>query len=197
MPKLQTRYWFSACALALALACGARATPALADSGVTRAIDPAKSRAQFSIAHIFVEWVTGTIPITGGTVELAAGSAIPLAVSATLDPAKIETGDRDRDAALAGPEYFDVANFPQWTFASTRIVATGPSAFAMDGSLTIHGVAQPEHLDVTVAGTAVAPVYHATGHIDRHAFGMKGARLDPVIGNTADVTLDIGVLPAR
>jgi hypothetical protein len=37
----------------------------------------------------------------------------------------------------------------------------------------------------------VHPVYHAVGHIDRRVFVMKGARLDPVIGNPADVTLDI------
>jgi hypothetical protein len=44
---------------------------------------------------------------------------------------------------------------------------------------------------VAVGGDASHPIYHAVGHIDRRAFGMKGTRLDPVIGNVADVTLDI------
>lgn len=48
----------------------------------------------------------------------------------------------------------------------------------MDGMLTIHGVTRPEHLDVTITGTAAEPIYHAAGNIDRHAFGMKGTRLD-------------------
>ena len=61
----------------------------------------------------------------------------------------------------------------------------------MDGLLTIHGVARNEHLDVTVAGTPAHPSYRATGTIDRHAFGMPVTRLDPVIGGSVDVILDV------
>jgi len=61
----------------------------------------------------------------------------------------------------------------------------------MDGNLTIHGVTQPEHLSVTIKGDTSHPIYHAVGQIDRHAFGMSVTRLDPTIGNNADITLDI------
>ena len=61
----------------------------------------------------------------------------------------------------------------------------------MDGDLTIHGVTQPERLDVTVNGDAVRPEYRAKAQIDRHAFGIIRTRLDPTIGNTVDITLDI------
>jgi polyisoprenoid-binding protein YceI len=178
-------------ALALSAALAACGAVALADAPEPHAIDIAKSRAQFRIAHIFVSHVTGTIPILSGSVKLSAGSLIPLEVEAVLDAAHVDSGDRDRDASLEGADYFDTQKFPTWSFASTKIVATGPSAFAMDGNLTIHGVAQPEHLDVSVTGDAVHPAYRATGRIDRHAFGMRGARLDPVIGKDADVTLEI------
>lgn len=164
---------------------------ACAESTASRAIDPSKSSAQFSVEHIFVSRVTGKVPILSGEVNLAEGSAIPVEVTAVLDPNGVETGDHDRDKSLESPDYFDTAKFPTWTFASTKIVANGPNSFGMDGTLTIHGVGQPEHLDVTVSGDASNPVYHASGHIDRKAFGMKGARLDPVIGNVADVTLEI------
>ena len=40
---------------------------------------------------------------------------------------------------------------------------------------------------------SLGSVYHAVGHIDRHAFGMKGMRLDPVIGEIVDVTLDVAL----
>ena len=159
-------------ALAAAIACVSLAP---ASAAQTHAIDPAKSKAQFRIAHIFVSRVTGTIQILRGEVALDEGATIPSAVSATLESS----------------DYFDTQKFPEWTFASTKITPTGPAAFGLDGTLTIHGVAQPEHLDVTVTGDAKSPQYHATGRIDRHAFGMKGARLDPVIGKDADVTLDI------
>ncbi len=180
----------AALALTIAVAC-AFTPPAAAAQTVERAIDPAKSTAQFGVQHIFVERVTGTVPIVSGAVTLPEGSAIPTAVTAVLDPARIASGDRDRDASLESPDYFDVKVFPTWTFVSTKIAPSGASAFGMDGTLTIHGVARPEHLDVVVRGDAAHPSYHATGHLDRHAFGMKGARLDPVIGNVVDLTLDV------
>lgn len=155
-----------------------------------RDIDVAKSSAHFSVPHIWVERVTGTVPILHGSVTLAAGSTIPQAVTAVLDATRISTGEPDRDHSLESPDFFDAAQFPHWTFVSTRIVAKGAAAFEMDGNLTIHGVTQPEVLDVTVTGTPAHPLYHAVGQIDRHAFGMARTRLDPTIGATADVTID-------
>lgn len=160
---------------------------------VQRTIDPAASKAQFSVSHVFVERVSGTIAITSGTLTLPPDSMIPVAVTAVLDPSTVSTGDRDRDASLRSPDFFDIAKFPAWAFSSTKIMPENPTSFTMDGMLTIHGVAQPEHLTVSVSGTVANPHYRAVGKIDRHAFGMAITRLDPAIGGTVDVTLDIAV----
>jgi polyisoprenoid-binding protein YceI len=156
-----------------------------------RAIDAAKSSAQFSVAHIWVERVTGTVAILSGAVSLQPGSLIPQSATAVLDASHITTGEPDRDRALESPDFFDAAKFGRWTFTSTRILPTGPAAFEMDGDLTIHGVTQPERLDVIASGDPARPEYHAKGQIDRHAFGMARTRLDPTIGGTVDITLDI------
>lgn len=155
------------------------------------AIDPGKSKAAFGVQHIFVDRVTGTVPILSGAVTRPANSPIPESATAVLDATKVASGDPDRDASLQSADFFDTKKFPTWTFTSTKITPQGEGAFGMDGTLTIHGVAQPEHLDVTVRGDAAHPIYHAVGHIDRHAFGMGVLRLDPTIGGTVDVTLDI------
>ena len=162
-----------------------------ADTGTPREIDPAASKVLFTVSHVFVEHVTGTVPVKSGTVVLPAGSLSPLSVSAVLDPSKIKTGEDDRDGVLQTPDWFDVKQFPAWTFASTKIAPNGKDAFTMTGLLTIHGVTRSEVLDVTVAGTPEHPTYHATGTIDRHAFGMNVTRLDPAIGNPVAVTLDV------
>jgi polyisoprenoid-binding protein YceI len=159
--------------------------------GESHPIDAAKSKAVFSVPHVFVDRVTGTVPIVGGTVVLAPDSAVPVSVTAELDPSKISSGDHDRDASLVGPDFFDVKADPSWTFTSTKITPAGATAFGIDGTLTLHGVSVPEHLDATVRGDAAHRVYHAAGHIDRKAFRMSVTRLDPVIGNIVDVTLDI------
>ncbi len=162
-----------------------------AASPTVRAVDPARSTARFSVAHIWVEHVTGIVPIVRGAVTLPADSVIPTAVTAVLDATRIRTDEPDRDRSLESPDFFDAARFPQWTFESTKIVPRGPNAFEMDGDLTIHGVTRPERLEVAVSGPPDNPVYHATGTIDRHAFGMATTRLDPTIGSTADITLDV------
>jgi polyisoprenoid-binding protein YceI len=156
------------------------------------AIDPAKSNVTFSVQHIFVERVNGSLPVLSGTIDLAEDSLVPSSVTAVLDATKLKTGDPDRDGVMQTPDWFDTKKFPTWTFTSTKI-APAPGGFTMDGVLTMHGVAQPEHLVVVASGDPAHPVYHATGHIDRHAFGMTTTRLDPVIGGTVDVTLDIRV----
>jgi polyisoprenoid-binding protein YceI len=171
-----------------ALGCGSAAR---AQGSESRAIDTAKSKAAFSVTHVFVEHVTGTVPIVGGTVIVAGDSAIPENMTAELDPTKVTSGDHDRDASLVSPDFFDVKAFPTWTFASTKIIPQSATAFGVDGTLTVHGIAAPEHLDVTVRGDAAHRTYHAVGHIDRQAFHMAVTRLDPVIGKIVDVTLDI------
>ena len=157
------------------------------------AIDPAHSSAQFAVSHIFVERVTGTVPIVGGTIDVPDSSNVPVAVTATLDARGIKTDDEDRNAALRGPEFFDVSRFPTWTFTSTKISRSSDRSFTMAGDLTLHGVTQSELLNVTITGDPSHPHYHATCAIDRHAFGMQKSRLDAAIGNTVDITLDIAV----
>lgn len=159
----------------------------------TQAIDAARSTASFSVTHIYVERVAGTVPIASGSVTFDTKTLLPSAVSATMDATKLHTDEPDRDAALQGTDWFDIKRFPTWTFTSTSVQATGPSTCTIAGLLTMHGVTQPEQLDVTIAGTPEQPEYRAVARIDRRAFGMRTTRLDPVIGNPVDVTLDVVV----
>jgi polyisoprenoid-binding protein YceI len=156
-----------------------------------RPIDPAKSTAKFSVTHIWVDRVTGTVPILSGSLTLMPGSMIPQSATAVLDATRIATGEPDRDHALESPDFFDAKKFPQWTFTSTKIAPKGFNAFEMVGDLTLHGVTRPESLNVAVSGTPEHPSYHATGQIDRRAFGMAVTRLDPTIGASAQITLDV------
>jgi polyisoprenoid-binding protein YceI len=157
----------------------------------TLLIDTAKSAAQFTVQHVFVETVTGSVPIASGEVEVRSGSPVPASVRATLDATKIKTGDDDRDGVLQTSDWFDTKQYPQWTFVSTKIVPESPNSFAMDGTLTIRGVSHPQHLDVQVSGDPSHPFYRAVGKVDRKIWGMAVTRLDPAIGNPVDVRLDI------
>ena len=168
----------------------ALAQPARAQTQ-THSIDVSTSKASFCVSHIWVERVCGTVPIESGTLTLAPASSLPSSVTATLDATKILTGEPDRDASLRSPDFFDTQRFPRWTFASTKIVPRSANTFEIDGELTIHGIARPEKLEASILGDAPHQRYRATAEIDRHAFGMPLTRLDPTIGGTVDVTLDV------
>lgn len=186
MPKLKNVAGWCFCAAFLLGASGARA-----DTTVERTIDTRASKAQFTVQHVFVEHVSGTVQIVSGSVTFRTGSDVPVGATAVLDANSVNTGESDRDGSLESPDFFDAHKFPTWTFVSTKVTPRGDGTFAMDGMLTVHGVTQPEHLDGTLLrGTAHAG-FHAVAHIDRHAFGMTVTRLDPTIGGTVDVVLDL------
>jgi polyisoprenoid-binding protein YceI len=139
-----------------------------------------------------VERVTGDVPILSATVLFASGSFVPTSIVATLDPKRIETHDPDRNGVLQGPEWFDVKQFPTWSYTSTSIAAkTKGSGFIVNGALTVHGVTRPVILDASTTRVDRTLVVHATGRIDRHAFGMRVTSMDGTIGSDVDLTLDI------
>jgi polyisoprenoid-binding protein YceI len=165
--------------------------PSLVAASTDRAVDTVMSKVGFSISHVFVERVNGTVPVASGTASFSSDSPIPESVTVTLDATKVSTGDPDQTGCIQSPDYFDVKKFPTWTFTSTKIISNGAASFGIDGTLTMHGVAQPEHFDVTIRNVRGHQTYHAVGQIDRHLFGMKGSRLDPAIGGIADITMDV------
>jgi polyisoprenoid-binding protein YceI len=148
-----------------------------ADTVTSWRIDPGHSSAEFSVRHLVITNVKGTIPIKAGVVETAAGSQLPISVNATLDAAGLDTKNGDRDSDLHGPRWFDVAQFPTIVFVSTKVSGT-PEAFTVVGALTIHGVTK----DVTLTGKALGTItdsrgnvhigYEATTTFDRRDFGL-------------------------
>ncbi len=160
-----------------------------------RAVDPGASTASFAVRHLYVQRVTGSVPIVRGTVTLPRASAIPIRIRAELDPRRIKSGDDDRDADLQGPDWFDSKRFPIWTFASTSIVAMGANAFDALGTLTVHGVAAPCTVHAEIVRGLPDPTYRATATIDRHAFGMTITRADALVGRELTLAFTIVLTP--
>lgn len=181
------RFFRSAVTLVVALL-AARAAGA-AEPNV-HAIDVKHSKAQFSVQHVFVERVSGTVPILAGSVTLGEG-ALPSSITATLDATHIATDDPDRDAALESPDWFDAKRYPTWDFKSTSIEPGSAGAFSVRGQLTLHGVTQPVTLQVSTIRSLPHPAYHAVAHVDRHQFGMPITHLDGAIGSDVTLTIDV------
>lgn len=89
-----------------------------------------------------------------------------------VDLGSAETGDRQRDTALPGRDWFDVAQFPRATFSSTEIHKMGENSYDAVGSLNLRGVSKPVRLSFTL--NVDGATAHAKGHttLFRSAFGI-------------------------
>ncbi|OYN98679.1 YceI family protein [Enemella evansiae] len=123
----------------------------------TYAIDAAHSSLSFVARHAMVAKVRGSFEKFEGTANLDGQNPDNSSVRVTIDPASVDTRSSDRDAHLASPDFFDVAQHPSWHFESTGVKVTGDDTFDVAGNLTIKGVTQPVTIPFEYTGSATDP----------------------------------------
>lgn len=129
------------------------ATPLFAD---TYTVDKVHSNAQFTIRHLMSK-VTGKFTDVEGAVQVDRAKPEASAVEFKIKTASIDTANKQRDDDLRSPNFFDVANYPEITFKSTKMKATGKDSYQVTGTLTMRGVAKEVTLPVTVLGEMKDP----------------------------------------
>jgi polyisoprenoid-binding protein YceI len=178
----------------------------LAASAETYRIDGAHSAANFSVRHMMVSNVRGQLGRLSGTVEFDAANLAASKVTASVDVKAINTNEPKRDDHLRSADFFDVAQFPNAMFESTKWWKDGDKV-KVAGNLTMHGVTKPVTLDLEVS----APVKDAkggsrigataTGKINRKDFGITWNRMldngGVTVSDEVQVTLDIAATLAR
>ena len=105
----------------------------------------------FAVRHLGVSKVRGHFAAVEA--ELVVGETPRTRVTATVDIASIDTGNKDRDAHVL-PEDCSTSTPPDDDVPSTRITGAGAD-WILDGELTIGDVTQPVTLDVELGGTSV------------------------------------------
>jgi polyisoprenoid-binding protein YceI len=169
----------------------------------TWAIDPAHSRIGFAVKHLGIATVRGTFDTAEGT--LVVGDDLASAtLSATIDPASVNTAEAARDEHLRSADFFDVEANPAITFRSTALEAIDDESFAVTGDLTMHGVTQPVRLTAEVQGLETDPWgnervgLELTGKLSRGDFGMKFNQAlgsgNVLVSDTVKLQLDISAV---
>jgi len=186
----------------LALAAAATlALPALAQGPNTWNIDPNHSSAGFSVRHMMVSTVRGTLGPVKGTIEYDGKSVESVKVDVTIDVNGINTGNESRDKDLRSADgLFEVAKYPTITFKSKRAVAGAAGTFKLVGDLAIHGVTKEVTLDVEGPSAPVkqGPMLRAgasaTTTVNRKDFGLSYNRMveaAPVVSDEVKITIDV------
>ena len=142
-------------------------------------IDANHSAANFTIKHLMITNVRGTIPDISGSVTFDQAKPEQSVFKASLQVASIDTRNGERDDHLRSADFFDVANFPAMTFDSSSVKKLGPGLYEVKGQLTIRGVSKPVTLSVEGLEQEVTDPWgnvkrgaRVTGEIDRRDFGI-------------------------
>lgn len=171
--------------LALLVGVGLSATASAQDlsaiSSGTYKLDPTHGYINFSYNHLGFSNPTLAFDDFDVAVDLDVDDLSKSSVSVTIDPESVVAGSEVWKGHLVGPDWFDVANHPEITFASTS-VAPADGGFTVQGDLIIKGTSQPVSLNVTINGAGPHPRsgveilgVDASADVLRSAFDMGAA----------------------
>jgi len=116
----------------------------------------------------------------------------------TVDLASVGTGDKDRDDALPGSDFFNIGKFPSAHFVTRQFRKAGDEVIA-EGTLTMKGVSKPVELTVKFAANGTGGVLDVSTHVDRLDFDIgSGEYADTsTIANEVQISahLELGAKP--
>jgi polyisoprenoid-binding protein YceI len=141
----------------------------------TYTIDPSHSSVGFEVRHMAIATVRGAFRRFQGSID-ASGDAPVL--NGTVEVASIDTGDEQRDAHLAAPDFFDAERYPEIAFHTSSLESTDDGQVKLVGEITIKGVVKPLELTGVAADGGTDPWgnerigFEVEGIIDRRAFGL-------------------------
>jgi polyisoprenoid-binding protein YceI len=144
----------------------------------TWALDPAHTVVTFTARHLMVTKVRGRFPLAAGTVTIAE-NPLDSSVEATVDVARVDSGDAGRDEHLRSADFFDAEHHPTVSFRSTRVEDAADGTYRLTGDLTIKDVTRPVTLDLEYLGTISSPWddqragFSATTEVSRKEWGLE------------------------
>ena len=119
-------------------------------------IDDGHTSVLFKIKHFGASWVYGRFNTNAGTFVYAANGGLS-SVNFTIQTESVDSDLPKRDEHLRGADFFDAAQYPTITFASTRVKKKDADTFTVIGNLTLHGVTKEITVDMDVTGEGDDP----------------------------------------
>jgi len=155
-----------------------RALIALAALFAAGAANAAEWKIVKGASALTFESALGGAPFTGrfeefdGVIIFDPDDLAGASISVVVNLASARTGDRQKDAALPGRDWFDAAKFPVATFRSKSLRATGEGTYRALGVLTLKDVSRPTTLDfaLKIDGDKARAVGRAV--LNRTEFGV-------------------------
>jgi polyisoprenoid-binding protein YceI len=166
-----------ALAALVGLSLGTTAAPARAAAEVYT-VDPVHSYVLFKVKHMDIAYAYGRFNEFSGTISWDAANPAASTISVEVKTQSVDTGNKDRDAHLTNPDFFNAAQFPTMTFKSTAVKKVDATHLEVTGDLSLHGKTKSVTFAVEHAGPITHPRagtvagFHAEFPIKRSDFGV-------------------------
>ena len=142
-------------------------------------LDPYHTQVEFSARHLGMMTVRGNFDEISATADIDPEHPETASVEVTISTASIRTNNGIRDNDLRSSNFLEVEKYPEITFKSTSVEASGDDHYKLTGDLTIKETTHPVVLDVVRYGEFNDPgmmghriAYGATTKINRKDFGL-------------------------
>ncbi|MBV8376737.1 MAG: polyisoprenoid-binding protein [Verrucomicrobia bacterium] len=166
----------------------------------TYVIDKAHSSMGFQVRHLFSN-VPGKFDAYTGTITYDEASPDQSSVEVNIKTASVDTGVKMRDDDLRSPNFFDAAKYPEITFKSKSVKASGQNTFDVTGDLTMHGVTKEVVLKAELIGKgagmkpgSIVSGWEATAAVKRSDFGLAWNKViegTQVVGEDVKIELHV------
>jgi polyisoprenoid-binding protein YceI len=182
----------------------ATTTPLQAIPAGSYTIDPSHSNVGFEVRHMGIATVRGAFKKFEGTLEATDAESV---LEGTVEVSSIDTGDAQRDAHLAAPDFFDAASHPQITFHSSALQPAPDGQVRLTGEITIKGVTRPIELTGVIADAGTTDPWgnqrvglELQSSLDRREFGLKWNQTLPngnvLVANEVKLLISVSAVKA-
>lgn len=144
--------------------------------------DPTHTSVIWNAGHMGKSHPHGIFANIEGTLTLDEAAPQNSKIDVKIPTGMVATGIAKFDEHLKSKDFFNVGEFPDAKFVSTKVEKTGDNTAKVTGDLTLVGVTKPVTLDVTFNGKGPNPMnqkdtvgFSATGVIKRSEFGIEYA----------------------
>lgn len=184
------------------LLCAAVGT-AQAAGPATYALDPVHTRVMFAVSHAGFSSALGTVWGSSGRLVFDPDDWRGATLDVQVPLERIDMGDAKWTAAVLASNLLDAAHHPQARFVSTSVEPVDATHARVCGDLTLHGVTQPQCLDVVFNQLRRHPLppfrrtagFSATGTLSRRAFAIDA--WPSVIGDEVQLRIEAEAVRTR
>lgn len=160
------------------------------------AVNRAQSHIRFTGSQQGVEF-TGSFGEFNAVINFDKNAVDQASVTVSIDLSSVDTGDKDRNDALPGRDWFFVKNFPTATFMSDDFVHEGNNRYEARGTLTVKGIKQDMTLPFTLDFPDGVAVMDSELSIDRTLWDIGTGEWSSGEWVGKDVTINIHVEAAN